>query len=326
MATSPTTPKVMVLRKPGETTTTKASDMKIVKDTIDTKGAKDRKDQQNSGDGVVVKAPRKLPEVPRPKVSLSAPQNSKALKDGEEKAVSSLGSSRPKLSPAAPAPSSSHWPLRQKSTSPTATPATSSSESSRNRGISGSTSSVAQSSTAYSSDSSSRASVPRALPIPGIARRAMQEDTSSSARSSVSPVRVGAVKRGPVGGAGKGKEKGEIVGGEGKKKISVDKGSLWSDSSEAGAGGSESDGGRGVGGRGDKKKKIPVDASVARPLPAPRMADGNAAGTNGAARGGGGAYKPSVVSDIEDIPFADESEMSEVDERFHTPATSLKVN
>ena len=69
--------------------------------------------------------------------------------------------------------------------------------------------------------------------------------------------------------------------------IPVDRGSLWSDSStERQASDSEF------------KKKIPVDASI---LPLP--------------------HQPCTASDMEDIPFADESE---VDEKFYTPSTSVK--
>nr|KAG5694857.1 hypothetical protein BaRGS_028785 [Batillaria attramentaria] len=77
----------------------------------------------------------------------------------------------------------------------------------------------------------------------------------------------------------------------GKTVIHVDQGSLWSDSSTDHQG-SDSE---------FRKKKIPVDTSALE-LSVPE-------------------HKPSVVSDIEDIPFADESE---ADDRFYTPRTSVK--
>ena len=233
--------------------------------------------------GQAAKSTRKLPEVPKPKVSALQPQNSKKSVPATKKAPPSSASSKLLAARSAktssthtkpPSSSSASDSLKQRATSST-------SESSRQRATSSATSS-----------DSSRASVPRALPKPGVAKRVIPSTSSDRSSSSPAPFRgsgVASVKRtndrapqsasSASGAKGKG-EKGKIV-------IPVDRGSLWSDSStEQQASDSE------------YKKKIPVDASI---LPLP--------------------HKPCTASDMEDIPFADESE---VDEKFYTPSTSVK--
>lgn len=233
--------------------------------------------------GQAAKGTRKLPEVPKPKVSASQPQNSKKSVPATKKAPPSSASSK---LPAArstktssthskpPSSGSASDSLKQQAVSST-------SESSRQRATSSATSS-----------DSSRASVPRALPKPGAAKRVAPSASSDRSSGSPAPVRgsgVASVKRTgdrapqSAGSASGAKGKGE----KGKTVIPVDRGSLWSDSStERQASDSEF------------KKKIPVDASI---LPLP--------------------HQPCTASDMEDIPFADESE---VDEKFYTPSTSVK--
>ncbi|XP_070189268.1 protein-methionine sulfoxide oxidase mical3a-like [Littorina saxatilis] len=219
---------------------------------------------------------RKLPEVPKPKISLSQPQNTKKTAPTTKKVSPSNTSN--KLS--APKPTKTSTARTKLASSSSA------SDSSKQRATSSESSRQRATSSAASSDSS-RASVPRALPRPGMAKRVTPTSTSSD-RSSVSPARVSSAASKTTASVS---DTGQGEGAKGKTVIPVDKESIWSDSStDQQASDSEL----------RRKKKIPVDASV-RDLPVP--------------------HKPSVVSDIDDIPFADESE---VDEKFHTPATSVK--
>lgn len=133
------------------------------------------------------------------------------------------------------------------------------------------------------STDSSRSSVVRPLPRPGVTKKL----TSTASKDSSSSTSV-------VLGDPTVCERSVPQAGGVKTKIMVDRGALWSDSSTD----HQSSDSEFV------KKKIPVDVSVCA-LPQPES-----------------PCKPSVVSDIEDIPFADESE---VEEKFYTPSTSLKA-
>ena len=238
---------------------------------VDTKKTKDSR-------GPAVKGPRKLPEVPKPKVSASQPQNSKKNISNKVTAPDS----RNKL-PAAKStrPSSARSGLPSSS---------SASDSSKQRATSSTSESSKQRASSVASSDSSRTSVSRPLPRPGMAKRVSSSVSSDRASSSPGSVRSAGhtvnrtstpVSQPPVNGEG----------ARSKTVIHVDRGTLWSDSSTDQQ---TSDSELG-------KKKIPVDASV-RALPEP--------------------HKPSVISDIDDIPFADESE---VDDNFYTPSTSVKA-
>ena len=231
------------------------------------------------------KGARKLPEVPKPKVSALQPQNSKKSGPATKKVSPSTTSNK---LPAAKSAKSSFTPSNPPSSG-------SASDSLKQRAAASTSDSSRRctTSSAASSDSS-RASVPRVLPRPGVAKRVVSSASSDRSSSSPAPVRssgVTSVKRAngnasqSAGSTSVGKGKGE----KGKTVIHVDTGLLLSDSStEQQASDSEF-----------QKKKIPVDASV---LPVP--------------------HKPCTASDMEDIPFADESE---VDEKFYTPSTAVKA-
>jgi hypothetical protein len=87
--------------------------------------------------------------------------------------------------------------------------------------------------------------------------------------------------------------------------IKVDRGKLLSDSSVDQASDSDTQAVQ-------HKKRIPVEASVKSAVPTPSSSLAAPDANN---------KKTRTISDIEDIPFADESE---ADERFYTPTTSMK--
>ena len=251
--------------------------------------------KDTTASGQTTKGARKLPEVPRPRVSLSQPQNSKKSAPAPRKVWPSSASNKP--------PSSARSAKSSSSAAHSNLPSSSSaSDSSKPQAAASSTSESSgqrATSSAASSDPS-RTSALRALPRPGVAKRVASGAASSSDRSgsTTAPGRgwgAASMKRtnertSSAGVAGRGAGG---AGAKGKTVIHVDRGSLWSDSSTEQQ---DSE---------FQKKKIPVDVSVCTstttsPPPSPS------------------SHKP---SDIEDIPFADESE---ADEKFHTPMTSVK--